>query len=51
VELTQMGTQPIRQRYVDQVKLDASGSGYSRGGEQVSRSCSVRIELLYNGVV
>jgi hypothetical protein len=33
------------------LKLDAQGSGYSRNGEQVSRSCTVKIELLYNGVV
>lgn len=30
------------------VKLDANGSGTTRGAEQVSRSCTVRLEALYN---
>jgi hypothetical protein len=33
------------------VKLYASGSGSSRDGEQLQRSCSVQIEIMYGALV
>lgn len=33
------------------IKLDAAGSGYSRDGKQLQRSCRVKIEPLYTKLV
>lgn len=33
------------------LKIAASGSGYSTGGEQVQRNCTVSIESLYGTIV
>lgn len=33
------------------LKLDASGSGYSVGGEQKQRQCSVQIQQLWGALV
>jgi hypothetical protein len=33
------------------IRLDASGTGYAREGEQMSRNCTVKIEPFYSKLV
>lgn len=41
----------VNQNQLQNYRLEASGSGYAVGGEQIHRSCSVKIESIYGTIV